>query len=151
VPDRRWTAAAWHSPVLRSASRARPINFEQLAYSLAAHEIFGPGAKPAATREEGVWEYPDVGVIVHRTERRFVSFSWKNKFMGLLIPTGEGHQANPEFTVPIPTGLTGAFELSPVGDIKTTVVERSTKKFKDGFETTGTLLRNGGRLKQRCA
>jgi hypothetical protein len=124
------------------------INCEQLAYSMAAHEIFGPGVKPAATRLEGVWEYPDVDVIIHRTARKFVSFSWKNKFMGLLIPIGEGHDTNPEFTVPIPTGLTGSFELSPRGDVKTTVVDHSRRKVKDGFETTGTLLLNGGRLKQ---
>jgi hypothetical protein len=68
--------------------------------------------------------------------------------MGLLIPMGEGHEANPDFTVPIANGFVGSFELEPRGDGKTTVVEHSWHTNEDGFETTGTLQLNGGRLKQ---
>jgi hypothetical protein len=129
------------------------INAEQAAYGFLAHKVFGPTATPlsaraAATQEEGVFEYRHVDFIVHRTERKFVSFSWKNKIMGQLIPIGEGHEGNPEFTVPMANGLAGSFELTPRGDVKTTVAEHSWKRTPAGFETAGTLLLNGGRLKQ---
>jgi hypothetical protein len=129
------------------------INAEQAAYGLLAHKVFGPAAKAltaraAAAQEQGTWEYRYVDFIAHRTAQKFASFSWKNKIMGMIIPIGEGHEGNPDFTVPIASGLAGSFELTPRGDVKTTVAEHSWKKTPDGFETTGTLLLNGGRLKQ---
>jgi hypothetical protein len=129
------------------------INAEQAAYGFLAHKIFGPATRElteaaALAREQGVWEYPYVDFIVHRTRHKFASFSWKNRIMGMLIPIGAGHEGNPNFTVPIQNGLVGSFELTPRGNVKTRVVEHSWKKTGDGFETTGTLLLNGGRLKQ---
>lgn len=129
------------------------INAEQSAYGLLAHKVFGPSVEPmtaraAAAKEQGVWDYPYVDFIAHRTEKKFASFSWKNKVTGLLIPIGEGHEDNPNFTTPIANGLIGSFELSPRGDSRLTVVEHVRKKTADGFETSGTLLLNGGRLKQ---
>jgi len=129
------------------------INAEQASYGFLAHKIFGPPAREltvraAAAQTQGVREYRYVDFIAHRTAKKFASFSWKNRIMGMLIPIGEGHEGNPEFTVPIPNGMAGSFELTPRGDIKTSVVEHSWKITHDGFETTGTLLLNGGRLKQ---
>ena len=129
------------------------INAEQASYGFLAHKIFGPSAKEltareAATQEAGVWDYTYVDFIIHRTGKKFVSFSWKNRFMGMLIPIRDGHEDNPDFTVPIQNGFVGSFDLAPRGDVKTTVVEHSRKKTPDGFETTGTLLLDGGRLKQ---
>jgi hypothetical protein len=129
------------------------INAEQAAYGFVAHKVFGPSVKEvtaseAAERQEGVRDYPYVGFIAHRTGKKFVSFSWKNKIMGMLIPIGEGHEDNPDFTVPITNGLVGSFELDPRGDVRTMVAEHSWKKHPDGFETSGTLLIEGGRLKQ---
>lgn len=128
------------------------INAEQASYGFLAHKVFGPAvkelsARAAAACDQGVWEYPYVDFVVQRTAKKFVSFSWKNKIMGQLIPIGEG-EGNPEFTVPIENGLVGSFELTPAGDAKITVQEHSWKKTPDGFETTGTFLLNGGRLKQ---
>lgn len=129
------------------------INAEQLTYGLLAHRVFGPAAKPGpgfamALREPGVWEYPFVGFLVQRTARMHVSFSWKNRVMGQLLPIGEGHEDNPEFTVPIADGLVGSFELEPKGDLKTAVVEHDWRRTADGFVTGGTLSLNGGRLRQ---
>ncbi len=129
------------------------INAEQTSYGFLAHKIFGAparelSARAAAAKEEGVWEYRYVDFIMHRTGKKFASFSWKNRIMGMLVPIGEGHEGNPEFTVPIANGLVGSFDLTPAGDTKTKVLEHSWKKTSDGFETTGTLLLNGGRLKQ---
>lgn len=129
------------------------INAEQAAYGLLAHKVFGPAAEEvtaseAAAQQVGVREYPYVNFIAHRTLKKFASFSWKNRFMGLLIPIADGHEDNPDFTVPIANGFAGSFELVPRGDVKTTVVDHSWKETADGFETTGILMLNGGRLKQ---
>jgi hypothetical protein len=129
------------------------INAEQGSYGFLAHKVFGPSAeeitaRAAAAQEKGVWEHPYVDFIEHRTQEKFVSFSWKNRIMGMLLPIGEGHEHNPDFTVPMADGFVGSFELAPRGDIKITVGEHSWKKTPDGFETSGTLLLNGGRLKQ---
>ncbi len=133
------------------------INAEQAAYGFLAHKVFGSAPPPqtardAAAQEQGVNDYPYVDFIAHRTQTKFVSFSWKNRIMGMLIPIGSGHEGNPDFTVPIPNGFVGSFVLDPAGEAKTNakinVVERQRRKTTDGFETTGTLLLNGGRLKQ---
>ena len=93
------------------------INAEQAAYGFLAHKIFGRAgrltARAAAAQEQGVRDYPYVDFIAHRTQKKFVSFSWKNRIMGMLIPIGEGHEGNPDFTVPIPNGFVGSFELDP--------------------------------------
>lgn len=128
------------------------INAEQASYGFLAHKVFGPSVKPlterqANTQEEGVWEYPYVEVIAHRTLHKFTSFSWKNRMMGLLMPIHD-HDQDPEFTVPIANGFVGSFDV-PGGGGKIAVVEHSWKKMPDGFETSGTILLNGGRLKQR--
>jgi hypothetical protein len=129
------------------------INVEQTAYGLLAHKVFGAAAAEltapaAAAQEQGVWEYPYVDFVAHRTAQKFASFSWKNKIMGMLLPIGEGHEDNPDFTVPIANGFVGSFELDPAGDTKAALADHSWKKNPDGFETNGTLLLNGGRLKQ---
>jgi hypothetical protein len=126
---------------------------EQTAYGFLAHKVFGPATKELAARaagaqDQGVWEYRYVDFVAHRTGKKFASFSWKNRIMGLVVPIGEGHEGNPEFTVPIANGMVGSFELTPRGDGKMTVLEHSWKRTPAGFETTGTLLLNGGRLKQ---
>jgi hypothetical protein len=126
---------------------------EQAAYGLLAHKIYGPATKELTARQtlsqaKGVRDYPYVGFIVDRTENKFVSLSWKNRLMGMIIPLGSTHDGQPLFTVPITDGLIGSFELTPRGEVKTTVVEHSWKKISKGFETTGILLLNGGRLKQ---
>ena len=140
-------------PCSRFGITRHAINAEQAAYGLMAHKVFGPAAREltaraAAKQEQGVWEYRYVDFVAHRTLQKFASFSWKNNIMGLLIPIEEGHEGNPDFTVPIKSGFVGSFELAPRDNAKTTVLEHSWKKTPDGFETTGTLLLNGGRLKQ---
>jgi hypothetical protein len=127
------------------------INCDLTAYGFLAHKIFGPSVKPLTAREanaqeEGVWDYPYVDFIEQRTLQKFVSFSWKNRIMGLLMPI-EDQESNPEFIVPITDGFIGSFEVAGRGN-KMTVVEHSQKKTPDGFETSGTVLINGGWLKQ---
>ena len=83
-----------------------------------AHKVFGPPAKAitarkAASQLQGIWTRDFVEFIAHRTESKFVSFSWKNRIMGLLIPIGPGHDDNPHVTVPITSGFVGSIELTP--------------------------------------
>ena len=134
------------------------INAEQASYGFLAHQIFGSAVRPlsahdAAVLELGVHDYPYVDFIVHRSEKKFASFSWKNKIMGLLIPLGDGHKGNPDFAVPIQNGFVGSFEVDPAGDTKEdkkiTVIEHDRRKTDDGFETSGTILLHGGRLQQK--
>src|SRR5512137_1637619 len=68
--------------------------------------------------------------------------------MGLLIPIGPGHDGNPFFSVPVTSGFVSSFELSPKGDTTTKPLEHEWRETPNGFETTGSLLLNGGRLKQ---
>ena len=126
---------------------------QQAAYGFLAHKIFGPPAKELSEAEarslvEGVRMHDWIALITHRTGSKFVSFSWTNRVMGMLIPLGSGHEGNPDFTVPVVTGFVGGFDLIPRGDAKTTSIEHIWKKTENGFETTGTLLVDGGRLKQ---
>ena len=123
------------------------------AYAFLAHQIFGPSTKEltageAAALVEGVRAYDWVEVISQRTGDKFASFSWTNRIMGLVMPIGPGHEGNPDFTVPLTDGFVGEFILSPKNRPKTVLLDHSWKKTSDGFETTGTLLRNGARLKQ---
>jgi hypothetical protein len=127
------------------------INAEEASYGFLAHKIFGPSVEPltagaANSSEQGVWDYPYVDFIAHRTPQKFASFSWKNRIMGVLMPIGD-HEGNPDFTVPITNGFIGSFDVAGHGN-KMTVVEHSRKKTADGFETSGTVLLNGGQLKQ---
>ncbi len=86
--------------------------------------------------------------IAHRTETKFVSFSWKNRMMGLVVPIGQGHDDNPFVTVPITSGFVGSFVLAPKRPARPKTVEHVWSQTPDGFETTGSLLLNGGLLKQ---
>jgi hypothetical protein len=126
---------------------------DQVAYAFLAHEIFGPSAKPLSARQvaaqaNGVHTHDWIEALWQRTDDKFVSFSWTNRLMGMLIPIGPGHDGNPYFTVPIADGFLGSFDLAPRGDTKTKVLDYKWRTFDNGFETSGELLRNGGRLQQ---
>jgi len=126
---------------------------EQATYGFLAHKIFGPPVKEsspakAASSVNGVHAREWVQVITHRTDDKFVSFSWTNRIMGMLIPLGAGHKGNPDFTAPIVNGFVGSLDLTPAGNKRTTVIEHTWKTNANGFETTGTVFLNGGRLKQ---
>jgi hypothetical protein len=128
------------------------IQAEQATWGFLAHKVFGstdtgiasqPAALPLLVRH-----YSSVGVVLHRTQSKFLSFSWKYRIMGVLVPIGEGHEARPFFTIPIRDGFVGTTELSGGKDAKPEVLDHSWKKIATGFETTGVLQTNGGLLKQ---
>lgn len=126
---------------------------QQAAYAFLAHKIFGPPVKALTAREaaaavEGTHLDPWIQVAMQRTGSKFASFSWTNRIMGMVVPIGPGHEDNPDFTAPILGGMVGGFDLTPHGIGGMTAVEHTWKKTPDGFETSGALLLNGGRLKQ---
>jgi hypothetical protein len=126
---------------------------EQYSYAFLSHKIFGPPVKEisaakAAAMVEGVWNCEFVEFIEHRTKDKFVSFSWKNRFMGQVIPIGPRHDGNPDFTVPITDGLVGSFDLKPARKPSLKVLDHVCTKKTDGFETTGLLLLDNNVLKQ---
>ena len=126
---------------------------EQAAYGYLAHKVFGPPTKAlsagkAASQLCGVSAHEYAEFITHRTGSKLVSFSWKNRTMGLLMPIGPGHDSNPFFTVPITSGFVGGFELAPRREAGVKTVEHTWQQTPSGFTTAGTLLLNGGLLKQ---
>jgi hypothetical protein len=154
--ERAWQAMC-HGDLAVPGSRLgftrHAICAEQAAYAFLAHKVFGPPAKEitarkAASQLQGVWPHDYSEFIVHRTDSKFVSFSWKNRIMGLLIPIGQGHDGNPNVTYPLTSGLVGSFELTPKKPAAPKTVEHVWNETPNGFETTGSLLLNGGLLKQ---
>ena len=165
----KWGHGNLTVPGSRLGFTRHAICAEQAAYGLLAHKLFGPSVKEMKPRKaaallEGVRPFDRVEFITHRTADKFVSFSWTNRIMGLVIPVGAAHEANPHFTVPIPDGLAGSFEVvldsaepktgkekrrsSPL-DGRPQVLEHSWSETAGGFETEGTLLLNGGALRQQ--
>jgi hypothetical protein len=126
---------------------------DQMTYAFLAHKIFRKVARESSARQvaaqaDGVYPHEWIAAIWQRTDDKFVSFSWSNHVMGMVIPIGSGHEGYPHFTAPIQNGFIGGFQPAPKGKNPPTVVEHSWKKTADGFETTGTLLLNGGSLRQ---
>jgi hypothetical protein len=127
------------------------ITAERICYAYLWHKLLGFPDSERTIRQKselcGVRDYQYVGVMSHRTQSKFVSFSWKYKVMGMLVPIGPGHEANPYFTTPLTDGLVGTMVLkTPAGKWK--VEGQSLHKTASGFEANGTLLLNDGALKQ---
>ena len=140
-------------PGSRLAFTRHAICAEQASYAYLAHKVFGPptkeiSASKAASQLQGAWTHDFSEFIIHRTESKFASFSWKNRIMGLVIPIGPGHDGNPIVTVPINTGFVGSFDLTPKKPAGPKTAEHVWSETPNGFETTGSLVLNGGLLKQ---
>jgi hypothetical protein len=130
------------------------IQASQFAFCYLAHKLFDESAEQETTVSQAASElrcvrrYSSVGVVLHRTANKLAAFSWKNRIMGVLTPIGEGHEANPCFSVPITNGLVGSVQLSGDGEAKTRLLKREWETSPNGFCTAGVLVTNGGLLKQ---
>lgn len=125
---------------------------DQLTWAFLAHKIFGPAteelsANGAESIQDGVNTYRDVAIVTHRTDKKFVSFSWTNHVMGMVIPIGAGHESNPDFTAPIRDGFVGSFDTGAKPS-KPVATVHDWKTTSNGFETSGDILLNNGQLKQ---
>ena len=117
---------------------------DQVAYAYLAHKIFGPAAKPLSARKiataaNGVRTHDWIEAVWQRTDDKFVSFSWTNRVMGMLIPIGPGRDGNPYFTVPIADGFLGSFEACACRHLQKRRSRADWRTFDNGFETSSTL------------
>ena len=138
-------------PSSRIGFARETITAERICYAYLLHKLLGFGEAESTIRQKselyGVKDYQYVGMMSHRTQSKFASFSWKYKVMGLVTPIGPGHEANPYFTTPLTDGLVGTIVLkTPPGKWK--VERQSWRRTPNGFDTSGTLMLNDGALKQ---
>ena len=138
-------------PSSRIGFARETITAERICYAYLLHKLLGFGDSERTIRQKpelcSVRDYQYVGMMSHRTQSKFASFSWKYKVMGLLMPIGAGHEASPYFTTPLNDGLVGSIILkTPPGKWK--VESQSWRKTPNGFETSGALILNDGALKQ---
>ena len=129
------------------------ITAERIVYALMLHQTLGFPAQERTIRDDtelrGVRKYNFVDVMTHRTGSKFASFSWKNQIMAVVMPIGAGHEGNPYFTAPLTNGLVGSFGISGGKPGGPKVIGRVWSKTLKGFQTSGTVLTNGGALEQR--
>jgi len=130
------------------------------AYLLSAFGGVELDASTAWTPWRGVREYPHGGIIVHKTERAFSSFSWRNNVMALTVPERGLWDVTPLFA-----SYTGTFVVSdaaPNGaepapgtflrDEQVVEAERCrVTGYANGFGAVAGLRRSGGRLLQEVA
>lgn len=131
---------------------------ERICYAYLLHQTLGFADTEDTIRKRmsgngdkadicGVRDYEYAGMMSHRTQNKFASFSWKNRVMGLVMPIGPGHETNPYFATPLTDGLVGTLVLkTPAGKWK--AEGQGSRRTANGFESTGTLLLNDGALKQ---
>ncbi len=143
-----WCGGSLAVPGSPAGFARHAIQAEQIAYCYLAHKLFGPPAKVEASKDTAtsVRSFSSVGVLVHRTSSKFFSFSWKYRLMGVLAPIGD--LGDPFFTVPVRNGLVGSIELVPAGDAVWNVSRHTWRRTPDGFDTSGEVVTNGGRLNQ---
>ena len=120
---------------------------EGISLAYLAHKVHGPATQNAPVYMPFVKHYSYVDMTLHRTQSKLVSFSWKNRFMGMVMPIGAGHEDNPFFTVPTASGFVGSTTLTS-GGTAVSLLAHALSESPNGFETTGTLLTNSGLLKQ---
>jgi len=93
----------------------------------------------------GVRKYNYVDLIIHRTQKKFVSFSWKLKIMGYVVPSSSNYLNNPYITTPYTKGFVGTYEI--LNKTKEKLINCSYNIVNNGFSTTGFLLSNNARVK----
>ena len=141
-------------PSSRLGFARETITAERLCYAYLMHKLFGFAGSERTIRNDdellGVRYYQYADMMSHRTRSKFASFSWKNRVMGVVMPIGPGHEANPYFTTPLTDGMLGSIALKDLAG-KTKIDEQNWRKTADGFETSGTLLLHDGALKQELS
>ena len=138
-------------PSSRIGFAREAITAERLCYGYLLHKLLGFADSESTIRDKtellGARSYQYAEMMSHRTNSKFASFSWKNRVMGLVMPIGPGHEANPYFTTPLTDGLVGSVVLkTPAG--KSKIEHQSWRKTSNGFKTSGTVLVHDGALKQ---
>lgn len=125
-----------------------------LAYLL--HRYGGAGAEPSAEADwrrnvDGVRCYPFGGIVTHRTDRSFSSFSWRNHVMAVTMPRQWLWSVTPLYA-----SYTGTVELageadgpSANGNAALRCERHRLRQREDGFGATATIARGeSGTLRQ---
>lgn len=121
------------------------------------HVFGGPGAVPTEpdqyqSKVNGVHYYPHGGLITHRTDNTFSSFSWRSHVMALTLP-----QDSMWSVTPLYTSYTGDVEFAGVTpssasneSVAIDTVSQNVQQFEDGFGVTVEIARGAnGQLMQR--
>jgi hypothetical protein len=135
---------------------------ERIAVALWEHRLFGPSPPPA----DAAWEkmtsglapvraFEAAGFILHRTPRGVSSFSWKNRLMGVVMPSSEKHLDRPYVTTPFIRSLVGDMDVldGHGAEAKDTVdiKEAQPRALADAFVVEVRAETNDHLLTQRIA
>ncbi len=145
------------------------VQAERVAFSLLMHQVFEPPAPTNAMAttmtDQAQWQravsamapvraFDGAGFVVHRTPRGVLSFSWKNRLMGLATPQSQTHLDAPYVTTPLLTSLTGRFTLQEPPDKNSArfqVLRQAVATDKNGFSLAIESEINNGALRQQIA
>jgi hypothetical protein len=134
---------------------------KDLVTSCLLHLFGGAGEEPSEgdemnARLVGVYVYPYGCSVIHRTHDSFSSFSWRNRVMGLTIPS-KGCWS----ITPLPASYTGTVEFEIEEDSQRTLhsneqyVLQTEKEnicnYEDGFGAIASLMRGVEELRQDVA
>ena len=137
------------------------VQAERVAFALLMHREFGPPspAGPAdwtrlVSRLDPVHVFPYVGMVIQRTPRGLVSFSWKNHLMAQVVPQSGTHLDQPYVTTPSLETLVGGFTVqgqSAGSATRFTVTRQALQTTADGFTAAVDATVNAGMLRQQIA
>lgn len=137
------------------------VQAERVAFALLMHQQLGQ--PPAASESD--WQrmiadlspvraFDRAGFVVHRTPRGLLSFSWKNRLMGLAAPASERHPDAPYVTTPFVESLAGRFTIQGQPAAKAgafTVSRHAINTDSHGFVLAVDAEVNDGLLRQEIA
>jgi hypothetical protein len=144
---------------------------QELVLACLLHLFGGGGVSPVKqeamlARLAGVYEYPNGGCVVHRTDRTFSAFSWRNRVMALTLPakgiwtvtplvssyTGRVKWRSADGMAAASGGASGGG--SGAADDEPYVLAASAQRiitYEDGFGAAAVMARGDGRLLQHVA
>lgn len=131
--------------------RRESVQAKRLIYMYLLHKYFGPWSEESTTWQEfaakvsGNQVYANDAVVLNRNSTRFASFSWRNKFMGLIVPDSDGYLDDGFVTFPYQKSLTGSFVIVGTSSSQA-YVKHNINLQPTYFTTTGLLSENGGAI-----
>jgi hypothetical protein len=130
-----------------------------LASSYLLHVFGGPGAEPSDPQEmverlSGVYHYSYGNTVVHRTNRTFTSFTYRNNVMGLTLPEQGLWNVTPLYSSYVGTMRIKDHSANPAISNETMVrsVSRSNiTAYENGFGASVSIERGDGHVRQDVA
>lgn len=131
------------------------VESKRLMYTYLLHKYVGDWPEENVTWEElvennaGTTTYLDDAVIVDKNINRFVSFSWKNKYMGLITPDSNEYIAQGYITQPNLPNVVGTATIA--GTSGRTYGSHINYNGANSFSTIGYLNENTNKTKRYLA